>query len=397
MDRRSKIELVVVGLFTAAIGVIIVGCMIRPELFWDRLVWKYFWGPIEADAQTGAGTKTEYNWISTLTYGLLLVISAYTIYRVIAKVGIRVGDATVLSTLPVLIIGPAARVLEDMELFREPLQYLFISPLIYMFIGYLTVLVALAAHVIEVRPVKWKTAQWLFLMIPGLFISLIISMFPGWFSQEISFLPILGTSLVVPALSFFLIKRKDWEWTAGIFWFQVLIVVVYFYILWAMKGEWYEGYVREFGRPELELWAGIGIIILALAVTGAIFGLLYLFSRKVEDGVVMLTSVNFLVIGSHMLDATATFVGIDFFGYVEKHVVPRTLMDWASSTGFPYGGTVMYPLKLAFLLPALYYMDVRMKEETRSYPHLMALVKLIIIVLGIGPGIRDVARIALGV
>jgi uncharacterized membrane protein len=58
---------------------------------------------------------------------------------------------------------------------------------------------------------------------------------------------------------------------------------------------------------------------------------------------------------------------------------------------------VMYPLKLVFLVPAIYIMDVSMKKESQENPHMIALVKLAIIVLGFGPGVRDLLRIALGV
>jgi uncharacterized membrane protein len=54
-------------------------------------------------------------------------------------------------------------------------------------------------------------------------------------------------------------------------------------------------------------------------------------------------------------------------------------------------------LKLLFLIPAIYYMDVIMKEEAEENPHLLALVKLTILILGAAPGARDIIRLALGV
>ena len=105
----------------------------------------------------------------------------------------------------------------------------------------------------------------------------------------------------------------------------------------------------------------------------------------------MFLGVNMMIIFGHMLDASATFIGIDRYGYVEKHVLPQTLMDLFGTAA------VMYPLKLAFLLPALYIMDVGMEEEAKENPHLMALVKLTILILGFAPGTRDVIRLALGV
>jgi uncharacterized membrane protein len=72
-------------------------------------------------------------------------------------------------------------------------------------------------------------------------------------------------------------------------------------------------------------------------------------------------------------------------------------MGWIEKTGFAYPGMVMYPLKLVFLIPALYFMDIVMERDAKENPHLMALVKLTILILGFAPGTRDIIRLALGV
>ncbi|MHC1624736.1 MAG: DUF63 family protein, partial [Methermicoccaceae archaeon] len=95
--------------------------------------------------------------------------------------------------------------------------------------------------------------------------------------------------------------------------------------------------------------------------------------------------VNLAVLWCHMLDATSTFIGVDFLGYVEKHVVPRLLI---STTGT---AAVMYPLKITLLLVALYIiedMDIRMDFKQ--------LLRLTLIVIGLAPAIRDTLRMTLG-
>ncbi len=56
---------------------------------------------------------------------------------------------------------------------------------------------------------------------------------------------------------------------------------------------------------------------------------------------------NLIAIASHLFDATSSFVNVDFFNYVEIHVLGGFFADMFN-TGF-----VMYPLKLIVLLPVL--------------------------------------------
>jgi uncharacterized membrane protein len=102
-------------------------------------------------------------------------------------------------------------------------------------------------------------------------------------------------------------------------------------------------------------------------------------------------SVNVLILSGHMLDASATYVGVDHYGYSEKHRLPSLLMEITGTAA------VMFPLKLLFLLPALYYIDSSIGNDVGENRHLLALVKLAILVLGFGPGIRDLLRLSLGV
>ncbi|VVB76118.1 Uncharacterised protein [Candidatus Tiddalikarchaeum anstoanum] len=94
---------------------------------------------------------------------------------------------------------------------------------------------------------------------------------------------------------------------------------------------------------------------------------------------------NFAAIASQLFDATSSFVNVDFFHYVEIHVIGGFFAD-VFNTGF-----VMYPLKLIVLLPVLYYLDKETDINFKNY------LKLIICVLGLGPGIRNLITVLLGV
>jgi uncharacterized membrane protein len=158
------------------------------------------------------------------------------------------------------------------------------------------------------------------------------------------------------------------------------------------KGDWYDHFVSLKGNePETALFGGIIVLGLVILSTLLIWGSMRLASIRWEKWKNVGSGVNVMIIAGHMLDASATFIGIDRYGYIEKHVLPSTLMETFGTAA------VMYPLKLVFLIPALYIMDIGMEEEAKESPHLMALVKLTILILGFAPGTRDVIRMALGV
>jgi uncharacterized membrane protein len=95
---------------------------------------------------------------------------------------------------------------------------------------------------------------------------------------------------------------------------------------------------------------------------------------------------NLAILYSHMLDASSTYIGVDWFGYYEKHVVPTYLIDLTGSAA------IMYPLKLLVLLPLLSIIDKSIEDRS-----LLNLTKLALIVLGLAPAIRNTLRLTLGI
>ena len=95
---------------------------------------------------------------------------------------------------------------------------------------------------------------------------------------------------------------------------------------------------------------------------------------------------NMMIIYAHMLDASSTYIGVDLFGYYEKHVVPTFLINLVGTAA------IMFPLKLAVLLPALWMIDRSLGD-----PSFKNLTKLTLITLGLAPAVRNTLRLALGV
>jgi uncharacterized membrane protein len=129
-------------------------------------------------------------------------------------------------------------------------------------------------------------------------------------------------------------------------------------------------------------WAIAAIFLLGSSLSAAIL----LVRRAVSSLAFLDDRYNFMIIYAHMLDASSTYVGVDWFSYYEKHVVPTILIDLTGSAA------IMFPLKLLILLPVLSMIDRSIED-----PSLRNLTKLTLITLGLAPAVRNSLRLALGV
>jgi len=94
---------------------------------------------------------------------------------------------------------------------------------------------------------------------------------------------------------------------------------------------------------------------------------------------------NLSVLSAHLFDASATFIAVDFYGYGEQHVLPNALMNLAGTAA------VMFPLKIAVILAALYVIDEYVEDKT-----IANMLKLAIFILGLAPGLRDFLSLIIG-
>ncbi len=128
------------------------------------------------------------------------------------------------------------------------------------------------------------------------------------------------------------------------------------------------------------------VIAVVFAFGSALTGVILLLRLRLRWLDFLDDRFNLAIIYAHMLDASSTYVGMDWFGYYEKHVVPTFLIDLVGTAA------IMYPLKLLILLPLLKVIDSSIED-----PSLRNLTKLTLIILGLAPALRNTLRLALGV
>ena len=189
-------------------------------------------------------------------------------------------------------------------------------------------------------------------------------------------------------------------------WRYLLITPLIFFLVFSVTAAcllltrkiWGEEYHAKYAATGL-LWTLLNLAVLSAVgiknawVIAAVFllgsalaGIIILSLRAQSRFKFLGDRFNLMIIYAHMLDASSTYIGVDWFSYYEKHVVPTLLINLTGSAA------IMFPLKLLILLPALSMIDRSLSE-----PSLKNLTKLTLITLGLAPAVRNTLRLALGI
>jgi len=357
------------------------GVLLLPGIFWDRFIYPYLWGPVLADAGLpSGGAVAGYNPVNTLFYGALLLVSLIYIHFIFVKLGIKMGNEFFLAISPVLLAGPLLRVLEDAGFFRAPASYLFISPLIYVYLGLTTLLAASLSKALLDSSHRWRVylSAVPALITPALFLIFSIKgvlLAPPW--------P-FALLMAAVAISPFLGRKIRWCFHHTLTLFSAAVLTTA--LLPVFLAPWEGWPTLPQLHPEVALFSLGGAALTALVL----HALLKFFKVRFPGRAPHPTGINAAIIFGQALDALATAWAVECLGYTEKHVLPRLLF---SSTGTAFS---MVPLKVFLVVVVLYFLDVRMRVEGERYPTLLSIIRLSILVLGIGPGLRDVLRASVG-
>lgn len=357
MPLRHKLIalLVLLSVFIALIVVL-------PEALYDNFIWKYFWGPIVADAEgvylaehNGVIAHAGYNTVNTATYALLTIAVLYVAYGSMkGKTSEHDIEKFFFALFPLIIYGSVARVLEDAGLFLSlPLQAMFISPLIYIQMFALFLLVVFSSRALE-------KGRYFFLPLTIATVSSSVCVFllSGSLSVSANAVYLAISSVVFIFLS---LRFKGWEKQSFLFSLFLLSLSLYFMVNIALQPGMNT-------RP---------LIILESLSLPAVLSIILLSFRMFRE------PFNSLAVFSQMLDATATYIGISSFNYYEKHVLPSFLMDAS-------GPWIMIPLKFVIVVLIVY----ALRDEEKWIRDVLL---MLVIILGLAPGTRDMLRIALGV
>jgi uncharacterized membrane protein len=322
----------------------------------------HFVDPIMADSKGEAGAK--YNVYNTIAYGFGFFLLFILINELLTDWKIKLDDRFIFASIPLLILGGTARVLEDADMFEPPLQFFFISPLIYgTLVVYGLFIIALGV---------WLSKSQLPSLTKGLgLVSFAIGGYGlWWYFVPGEWLHPSSWALVVfsgSALTAEFYRGKPLRDPVLFFGITTTLVLILAYLNLAQN---------KIENPNM-LW---NTLILASIFTFVV----WFFSWFIMP----LNKLYRLLYFGHFIDGSATYLGIDQYGYTEKHVLPDFFIEHFG-TAF-----VMLPLKFLVVTGVIYALESEKSKEDE--PEMVTLLIFFLLALGLGPGTRDILRIMFG-
>jgi len=347
--------------YIPGIGVILfLAIWLVPQVndFWNE----FFVNPIMADSKGEAGAK--YNIYNTVVYGLGFFVLFMAVNELLIQWKIELSERFVFSSIPLLILGGVARVLEDADTFEPPIQYFFISPLIYgILVLYSLLIIALGV---------WLSKSDLPSLTKGLgLVSFTIGGYGlWWYFAPGDWIHPSSWALVVfsfTALTAEFYRGKPLRDPVLFFGISSALTLILAYLTLAQN---------EILNPEI-LW---NTLIIASVLTFVV----WFFSWFIMP----LKPIYILLYFGHFIDGGATFLGIDTYGYTEKHVLPDFFIEYFGSA------IVMLPLKFLVVTGVITALEIEKSKD--EDPGMVSLLLLFLLALGLGPGIRDILRIMFG-
>ena len=376
--RRDHIILLALVIFFFSV---MVGYIFFPSVVYDRWIWKYYWGPVVADAlgreveYHGVVAHEGYTIVSEITYGIIALLSLYYIYRLLKKLNIDINWNLCKSLFPFIIFGSVSRVLEDAGYFKIPLSYWFISPLIYVQVAAYALVSIILGWTFENRKKKSLLIIYAFILI--LLYTLFWSAFRNLVVNPVN--PMIFAILVAIVFTSLYFKKD----------LSILTIPFSIGLTLCASG------LLSFGYASYDKIFRIDVILVCISFPITIIAIAYLLSKYIKKLEFFSKPLNLAMLFGHSLDGFTSYISIyDPFNmgipsYGEKHPVSFLFMDISSGVLFPIVKVIL------IVLIILIFEDVSKKEK--SYSSLLNLLKIAIFILGFSPGLRDLLRVAIGV
>ncbi|WP_336135772.1 DUF63 family protein [Natronomonas amylolytica] len=361
--------------FVTALVAVVGAAIAFPQRVYDGFLWRYFFGPVDADAHGAtcavrSGSTTErlysqtacasadgivvtpgYTTVSTVSYALVLIFMLVGVYFLLDRLEVEMSPRFYFALFPFMLLGGALRVVEDVNatFVREGLEMLIpypevsviISPFIYFVMFAITLAALVVGILLDERGVIDEYEPFL-----GGVGALALAVTVGFL------LYVSATSEVVgfyPAVA--VITLTTATIIAALFW-------------WASNE--YAPYINE----------GTGYM-----------GILVVWGHSV-DGVANVLSLDWadalglpVTYGSkHVINAATV--------RITSAIQPAGLSD-AIGTAWPF-----LLIKIAAAVAVVWVFNEEIFDESPTYAYILLIA---ILAVGLGPGTRDMLRATLGI
>lgn len=409
------------------VGVPLLALLIGKVSSWfqNAIIWRYYWGPIVADAEPGTDSLCSdrsiplsgvcppghvvadagYNLVNTISWAVLLGICIVGIAQMLLYFRTPADNKLILGAAAWVVTGAVWHVLQDSKLIAQPLEFIFITPPIYLLFGafgILSFLYGQYARMVAERTGSLESGlQKIWFLFTAVTLAYTFLWVAKW-DQIVVYVNPVWIALFAVA-TFAVVRwrvnklgRIDASEMTLIFslgWFLTSIAYVWSYLQDPWPGKVPDDSLRY-------------AFIIAPALAAAVTAIVYVVAKKLQANgnkaaFAYLMPINLVLIFSQMVDAFATAIGIDLSTYEEKHLLSELVRRTTEAIG---GVAAKYPtflgfatIKLLVSLLVVYAIDVSSKDDAKKYPTLIGLVKFAIIMVGIGPGVRNMVRMSLGI
>ena len=385
----------------------------------SNFLYDYYIDPVLQESSSDAG----YNIPNTLTYALLLALFAVSLAAWLRYLGIDSSDATLLALIPYVFWAALGEVVEDSSMFDSSLESYFVSPAVhFQTAAWVVVAGALGYRIansnLDYEKMRSKAESTAIILIMVQVVIYYTSVEASGITSSSDFdnMPMLlcfVAALLLPSVTsnhslfdFTIVQRTVFLvglggcitlagplFAHGISYSDDVVIWPLFVVL---------------GLPALLVyWMHSNGLSAAnqLTESGYIAGILPpgMTEKEYEDWeseekdlieslrlkAVMASPVVSLAVAGQFLDGIATAIGISEFGYTEKHVFSAKIIEIFGSA---YGFTVTKLMLGGFIW---YFFAIANFEHRQQ--HLRLLISMVILTVGMAPGLRNVGRLALGV
>lgn len=373
VSERVDAERAWAGALLALLVALVGGALAFPKQVYDGFIWKYFWGPVVADANsahcaalaggdvqfygsaaacnaaTGSVAYPGYTLVSEVGYAVTLIFALVGVVFLLRRLDIGGDRGFFYALVPFMFFGGALRVVEDANdsvsaaetLISYPANTLIISPIIYFTVFFITLAAVLASVYLARRGAVDRYEKPLFAI--GSTVLVVTLGYLGWLAAttaDVSFHP------------------------------QILVVV----------------------------------LVGATAAAALTWAAIERFAPELNRGT---GTIGAVIIWGHAVDGVANVVGIDWAkelglraDLVPKHPVNSAIIEFTQGTLPPsvihYTGAA-WPFLLVKLVAAVFVVWVFDETIFEESPRYSILLLVAILAVGLGPGTRDMLRATFGI
>lgn len=270
-DLSDDLPVTWVAAVVVPAAVLLLGVLVSPDLFYDRFIWKYFYGPVVADAQNvaeitrnGVTASPGYTLVSEGGYAYTIIVAVLGVVYLLRRFDVGNDPRFYYSLVPYIFAGGAFRVVEDTGVLEWPVSFFVISPIIYFTMFFVTAVFFIAAVMAERRG--------------------------------------LVTDYAPPFA------------VIGSIWFVLLVSFLFRYGV---------------NESTVLVWVPVVVVVLASLTAFVIWLPVERYFPAVTAGTGLMGAV---LLWGHLLDAWATAIGIEVLGYGEKHPVVQAIIDLSGTT-----------------------------------------------------------------